>query len=469
MSQEQLSAPTSPPPPVGSGKPVLTVETNHDPIEVHASDPFSSNASTPHHQVASSNVFVAGIPSTWDEARLREIFEPFGEIQSMRIVSTRHYAFVMYKSPASAEAAIANVHLTRPVPGTNNVLHVTIAMHDEGAGDVPNERLFIRGLPQWVSKDHVREALERYGEIVEVSVLMNQYGLCKGAGFVSFKSVDDATTAIKDAHNIRIENWDFPLEIKYSETAEARQQRQMRNFDRLRKSAPSTPSNQAHVQHQQHHQQQQHHHLHHQQQQHHGQHHQGVLQQHVVSAVATSPSGGAAPSLPSYHAHLTPTNALRSPHGAAPFPLIAPQMTMMMPLPPQPLPAAKQTLSPPMGNLQPHLMYGAPGILATPPGMQAPPPPPPQMMHPAPIVVPGPGAPFPTTGDLFLCGVPGNEQTVRQLLAQFGPIEVLQPAAGVVGGYVVRLQNTPMHVQAAQMLNGTTFSTGHVMQSALIA
>ncbi|ESL06804.1 RNA-binding protein [Trypanosoma rangeli SC58] len=188
---------------------------------------------TPH---VSTNIFVAGVPPSWNENDLRKKFQEFGEIISTRIVKQRHFAFVMFRRPESAHAAINATHLTHPTANSPTLLYVSIAMHDEGVDEIPNDRIFIRGLPQWANKDHLRQCFSRFGTIVESAVLMNPLGQCKGSGFVQFSSIEEATAAIEAREAIRIENWDTGLEIKYSETDEVRQQRQERNKKRQKHS-----------------------------------------------------------------------------------------------------------------------------------------------------------------------------------------------------------------------------------------
>lgn len=67
---------------------------------------------------------------------------------STKVVPNRHFGFVMFRKAEAAHAAINSTHLTRPLPDCPTLLHVSIAMHDEGVDDLPNERIFVRGLPQ---------------------------------------------------------------------------------------------------------------------------------------------------------------------------------------------------------------------------------------------------------------------------------------------------------------------------------
>ncbi|KAK7197123.1 Double RNA binding domain protein 7 [Novymonas esmeraldas] len=224
----------------GSYKPSLRVDIgsadNAKEESSNATGTSPQKAITPH---VSTNIFVAGIPSLWDDEALRDRYKEFGEIVSTKVVKNRHFGFVMFRKADSAHAAINATHLTQPTPQSTTVLHVSIAMHDEGLDDQPNDRLFIRGLPQWATKEHLRQMFSPYGVITECAVLMNPLGQCKGSGFVQFSSQQDATAAIRARDSISIDDWPHQLEVKYSESAEVRQMRQERNRNRQRHWLPS--------------------------------------------------------------------------------------------------------------------------------------------------------------------------------------------------------------------------------------
>ncbi|KAG5491870.1 hypothetical protein JIQ42_01779 [Leishmania sp. Namibia] len=225
---------------MGGYKPSLRVDIGSaDNSKDESSNATGSSSQKPLTPHVSTNIFVAGIPSTWDDDALRERYREFGEIVSTKVVKNRHFGFVMFRKADSAHAAINATHLTQPTPNCANVLHVSIAMHDEGLDDQPNDRLFIRGLPQWATKEHLRQMFSPYGVIKECAVLMNPLGQCKGSGFVQFSSQQEATAAIKARDSISMDNWPHQLEVKYSESAEVRQMRQERNRNRQRHWLPS--------------------------------------------------------------------------------------------------------------------------------------------------------------------------------------------------------------------------------------
>lgn len=221
-------------------KPALTVDVSGN--EAAREDPPAYGSASPQKAVTphvSTNIFVAGIPSSWDEDALRNRYKEFGEIVSTKVVKNRHFGFVMFRKADSAHAAINATHLTQPAPNCTTVLHVSIAMHDEGLDDQPNDRLFIRGLPQWATKEHLRQMFSPFGTITECAVLMNPLGQCKGSGFVQFSSQEEATAAIKARDSLSMDDWPHQLEVKYSESTEVRQMRQERNRNRQRHWIPS--------------------------------------------------------------------------------------------------------------------------------------------------------------------------------------------------------------------------------------
>ncbi|CAD2214752.1 ELAV like protein 2/3/4 [Angomonas deanei] len=383
-------------------KPKLTVEL---PKEEGTAGPSVNAAATTPSQTphVSTNIFVAGLPPYWDEDHLRNFYKQYGDIISVKLVKKRHFGFVMFRNPADAHNAINKTHLLKPDPNLITVLHVSIAMHDEGVDGEPNERLFVRGLPQWATKEHLQFLFSKYGKILDCAVLMNPLGQCKGSGFVQFSTLQEADAALADKETIRMDDWPQPLELKYSEKPDVRRQRQERNRDRHQRSPKFRNNNNLNMQ---------------------------------MNNIPISPA--------MYAPHSQPISLLPSPQSYAmmnPVP-----MPMMYPpsLPNTPVPT--------------HMYQNQIYNVATPnvPFFQ------PQYILPNQRI-------SPQQGDIHLVGGPLTEEIVRMLVQPFGAIELVSPPSNEQAGFIVRMQDRSLHKTIAQQLNGTYFSTGQLLTTALYA
>lgn len=359
----------------------------------------SSLLSSPSH--ASSNIFVARIPPWWTEEILFEKFKVFGEIVSTKIVRDRHYGFVMFQKPESAYAAISQTDNTRPYANSSTSLHVSIAMHDEGMEEVPNPRLFIRGLPPWTTEEHLTHLFSPFGGICECEVLVDYQGKCKGCGFVHFSSTEEATKALGSREVLRLPGWPSPLEIKYSETPKTRQQRQNRNRMRQKIS---------------------------------------------YVAPASSPASASASSSPPYShpSFIFPASIMNSPtplFSPPPLPTTPPSSYVLVPFFPSPPPLNNTPLtsSIPSVNLQP----GSPPVT----------------LSPSIFVVPTSAM----SGDLSFFAPSVNPLVVSALLQAFGPIEKIY-STGQEHTFAARMADPSLHSHIASQLNGTILSTGDMLR-----
>ena len=75
------------------------------------------------------NIFVASLPFSADDNDLRDLFEPFGEVSSAKVIFDRDrnrskgFGFVEMEDDESAKAAIAELH-DSSVDGRNLVVKV---------------------------------------------------------------------------------------------------------------------------------------------------------------------------------------------------------------------------------------------------------------------------------------------------------------------------------------------------------
>ena len=307
---------------------------------------------------------------------------------------------------------------------------MSVAMHDEGVDDVPNPRLFIRGLPQDTSKEALLKTFERFGKIVDTNLLMTPDNLCKGVAFITYSTIEEATAAIDECQRpVLIKQQDVLLSVKYSETQQVRRQRNERNKARQHmlssagSSVPASPSSMQHTPH--------------------------------SSSVATSvlvPPGIPPPPPPPP----PPTTVPPSPSNA---PRFMPPGQIAPTTPPPAYPSVPSQL---MTHPQAHPLQQQ-SFLLTNPYASLPMAVPPRQMNQPPV------APFPGSGDFFLSSsTPIGEQTLQALLSPFGPISNVLLTGN---GAVVRMHDRNVHVAIVrQFSSGVVLPfSGQVVFAALVA
>lgn len=173
-----------------------------------------------------SNVFAASLPPNMGDKELMDLFSPFGDIISAKVSrdlstgNSKHYGFVQFRAAQSAAAAIANLNGRNLTP--TNRLHVSIAKHDEARHSGECDRLYVRNLPLWVTRDHLKSVFSEHGTVIEANVLGNK---SRGAGsavqltvgFVRMSSVEEAKHCIRTLHGSRAFDESSPVLIRFME------------------------------------------------------------------------------------------------------------------------------------------------------------------------------------------------------------------------------------------------------------
>ena len=60
--------------------------------------------------------------------------------------------------------------------------------------------LYVKNLDESTDEESFRALFEPFGTITSVAAMKDEKGKCKGFGFVSFSSPDDATKAVTEMH-----------------------------------------------------------------------------------------------------------------------------------------------------------------------------------------------------------------------------------------------------------------------------
>ena len=179
-----------------------------------------------------NNLYIRGFDETLTSEALVSIFEKFGELQSHALINSkdfkgnlRHFGYVSYKTPESAQTAIDNLN-----DKENSGIRWTVVLHQSRAvrkakllmdyrkkvEDWKKRNLFIKGFSQSLTEPQLREICQEYGVVSSVKILKLeniQYQdskpvqslVSKGCGFVCFASQESAAAAFTGLKNKKIE------------------------------------------------------------------------------------------------------------------------------------------------------------------------------------------------------------------------------------------------------------------------
>lgn len=164
-----------------------------------------------------TNVYVKNMPSSWDEAKFKEVFERFGKVTSvaLRQGGEKHggfcYGFVNYDDHEDAARAVeegstldfdGNKLFCDRFQKRSERLALLSKVYDERRREkiekFKNLNLYFKNLDDDVDEEKLRELFTPFGEITSLVVMKDDKGASRGFGFVCFANSDDATKALTD-------------------------------------------------------------------------------------------------------------------------------------------------------------------------------------------------------------------------------------------------------------------------------
>lgn len=209
----------------------------------------------------SLNLYLTGLPLSWTNDKLREVFSEFGEIDSCKILldvtskQSRGIGFVKYLQHEQAEAAI-NAYNGRMIDGnvimikyaTNKSVHSessplrtnrhinnqspvssmrrhspsqtydTLTDQSKPSSPIQDKDIYVACFPQsWSASDLVR-LCSPYGKCTAKLLTDSVNGKSRGCGFVKFVKLDEAHACIAALNGTVIEgcNESRPLQVRFA-------------------------------------------------------------------------------------------------------------------------------------------------------------------------------------------------------------------------------------------------------------
>jgi hypothetical protein len=184
-----------------------------------------SSPSSP--ELDQTNVFVKYLPAELDDAGLKELFAPYGDIISSKVMvdhqtgSSLGYGFVRFASPDEAQQAIQKLSGQRC---SNKVLLCKLS--NSSPNIVTPElstNLYIKPLLPTTTEESLREIFSKFGPIAAAKVMVDKVtGESRQIGFVRFESQEDATAALNAMNGQKLASDQPTLIVKYAETENQR-------------------------------------------------------------------------------------------------------------------------------------------------------------------------------------------------------------------------------------------------------
>ncbi|XP_039147058.1 CUGBP Elav-like family member 5 isoform X3 [Drosophila simulans] len=222
----------APPPPTGG--PNRTQSPTRDcSVKMEIMESTSPDSIKDQPDADNIKMFVGQIPKTWDETRLRQMFEQFGPVHTLNVLRdkvtsiSRGCCFVTYYTRKAALRAQDALHNIKTLDG----MHHPIQMKPADSENRNERKLFVGMLNKKYTEADVRQLFTGHGTIEECTVLRDQAGQSKGCAFVTFATKQNAIGAIKALHQSQtMEGCSAPLVVKFADTQKEKDQKKMQQI-----------------------------------------------------------------------------------------------------------------------------------------------------------------------------------------------------------------------------------------------
>lgn len=193
-----------------------------------------------------TNVFVKYLPSELDDEGLRELFSPFGEIVSSKVMvdhqtkTSLGYGFVRFTRPEDTQQAITKLSGHRV---GNKVLLCKLSNSSPSivAPEI-STNLYIKPLHPETTEETLTKLFGEFGPIAAAKVMVDKLtGESRQIGFVRYENQEDATKALNVMNGRQIDESQGPLIVKYAETENQRSARKTRTIQTTSTYSSTSP------------------------------------------------------------------------------------------------------------------------------------------------------------------------------------------------------------------------------------
>eukprot|EP01062_Namystynia_karyoxenos_P053527 TRINITY_DN433_c0_g1_i1.p1 TRINITY_DN433_c0_g1~~TRINITY_DN433_c0_g1_i1.p1 ORF type:complete len:448 (+),score=144.16 TRINITY_DN433_c0_g1_i1:79-1344(+) len=152
------------------------------------------------------NLMVNFLPEEVDEGQLRQMFEPSGEIERVKLMTddqgrSKRFGFVRFVNADDAREAIKNLH---GLELNGKRLRVAYAHNTSGSRESGGPKLYMSGFGTQFTAEQLEALCSEYGTVRQVKVLPIEEHP-KGVGFVTFDTQAEAENCKNKLDNLEFE------------------------------------------------------------------------------------------------------------------------------------------------------------------------------------------------------------------------------------------------------------------------
>ncbi|OAF67245.1 Polyadenylate tail-binding protein [Intoshia linei] len=163
-----------------------------------------------------NTLYVGDLSLDVTESDLEELFKPFGDLSSVRLVShadgTRsgNYAYINFMDKNCALQAMRNLNYNTL---NEKSMRIMWSFRDPSIRKNGVGNIFIKNLDKIVDQKTLFQTFSHFGPIMSCKVVCDEHGVSKGYAFVHFSNLDHAKTAMSRLNGTRLTKDAKPVEV----------------------------------------------------------------------------------------------------------------------------------------------------------------------------------------------------------------------------------------------------------------